>query len=123
MPLSGNQRSYLRGLAHHRSAIVQVGHQGATEAVVRALDQALEDHELVKVRLAQAVEDRDAAALALAEGSRAELVQTLGRTALFYRPREKKPEIVLPKPRRAQPTAAKATAQVGASPDADGTES
>lgn len=109
MPLTGNQRRYLRGLAHHRDAIVQVGHQGVTEPVLKALEQALEDHELVKVRLAQAVEDREAAADALVAGSSSECVQTLGRTVLLYRPRAKKPDIVLPKPRRQPAGAVEAT--------------
>lgn len=97
MPLTGSQKRFLRGLAHHKDAIVQVGHQGATEAVQRAFHLALEDHELVKVRFAQAVDDRDEAATTLAEYAGAELVQQLGRTAVFYRRRKKNPLIELPK--------------------------
>lgn len=100
MPLTGNQRRYLRGLGHHLDPIVQVGHGGVTEGVVKALNVALHDHELVKVRLAQAVEDRDAAAEQLAAGTGAELVQQLGRTVLLYKPRPEKPTITLPAPRR-----------------------
>ncbi len=99
MPLSGNQRRYLRGLAHHRPAIVQVGKGGVTAAVVRSLDRALADHELVKVRFSQAVEERQEAAESLADGACAELVQTLGRTAVFFREKKEDPGIVLPAPR------------------------
>jgi RNA-binding protein len=98
MPLTGQQKRYLRGLAHHKDAVVQVGHQGVTEPLLGALDKALEDHELVKVRLAQAVDDRDEAAQALASGSKSELVQQLGRTVVLYRRRKKNPKIELPKP-------------------------
>jgi RNA-binding protein len=98
MSLTGNQRRYLRSLAHHLNPIVQVGHQGVSEGVVRQLAGALEDHELVKVKLGQSVEDRDGAVEALAAGTGSEAVQLLGRTAVFYRQRSKKPEIVLPKP-------------------------
>jgi RNA-binding protein len=101
MPLSGNQRRYLRAMAHHRTAIVQVGHQGVTEQVLGALDVALEDHELVKVRLAQAVDDRETAVEELVAGTKSECVQRLGRTAVLYKARAKKPEIVLPKPNAA----------------------
>lgn len=96
MSLTGQQKRYLRGLAHHHQAIVQVGHQGVTEGVLKQLSDALEDHELVKVRLAQAVEDRAGAAEELAAGTGSACVQTLGRTAVFYRARKEKPEIVLP---------------------------
>ena len=37
MSLTGNQRRYLRSLAHHLTPIVQVGHQGVTEGVVHQL--------------------------------------------------------------------------------------
>jgi RNA-binding protein len=108
MALTGQQKRYLRGLAHHRDAIVQVGHQGVTDALLVALDQALEDHELVKVRLAQAVEDRDEAAEALTQGAKAQLVQQMGRTVVLYRRRPKNPKIELPKPGARQAAAAKA---------------
>jgi RNA-binding protein len=98
MSLTGNQRRYLRSLAHHLNPIVQVGHQGVTEGVVHQLAGALEDHELVKVKLGQSVEDRSGALEALAAGTKSDAVQLLGRTAVFYRQRSKKPEIVLPKP-------------------------
>ncbi|MFM2151697.1 MAG: hypothetical protein RL199_132 [Pseudomonadota bacterium] len=98
MSLTGNQRRHLRSLAHHLNPIVQVGHQGVSEGVVRQLAGALEDHELVKVKLGQSVEDRDGAVEALAAGTGSEAVQLLGRTAVFYKQRSKKPEIVLPKP-------------------------
>jgi RNA-binding protein len=97
MALTGQQKRYLRGLAHHKDAVVQVGHQGVTEPLLGALDKALEDHELVKVRLAQAVDDRDEAAGALASGTQSELVQQLGRTVVLYRRRKKNPKIELPK--------------------------
>jgi RNA-binding protein len=100
MPLSGNQRRHLRALGHHLQAIVQVGHQGVTAGVVKALDQALSDHELVKVRLAEAVEDRAGTAEALAEGTKSELAQLMGRTVLLYRPDLDDPKIELPAPRR-----------------------
>ncbi|HET9551733.1 MAG TPA: YhbY family RNA-binding protein, partial [Anaeromyxobacteraceae bacterium] len=48
---SGPLRKRLRAAGHHLSAIVQVGKEGVTEAVLRQLDQALADHELVKVRV------------------------------------------------------------------------
>ena len=110
MALTGNQRRHLRGLAHHANAIVQVGHQGVTEGVLGQLKQALLDHELVKVRLAQAVEDRRGAASALAEGADADLVQLMGRTVVVYRPHPKKPIIVLPRPRGAATKMALASA-------------
>ena len=100
MPLASNQRRHLRALGHHLTPIVQVGHQGVTAGVLAALDQALKDHELVKVRLAQSVDDRPAAAGELAAGTSSECAQILGRTLLLYRRRPEKPKIELPPPRQ-----------------------
>lgn len=100
MPLTGSQRRFLRALGHHLNPIVQVGHQGVTEGVIAALNQALLDHELVKVRFGRAIDERDEAAVQLAEGTGGELVQALGRTVLVYRPHPDEPKIEVPPPRR-----------------------
>lgn len=126
MPLSGSQRRYLRGLGHHLKPIVNVGHQGVTEGVAKALGAALEDHELVKVRLAEAVEDRPEAAGALATATGSECAQIMGRTVLLYRRREKDPKIEMPAPRPSKPAkgpkgakAAKGAAAVTTDDDSD----
>ncbi len=99
MSLSGNQRRYLRSLGHHLTPIVQVGKDGPTEGVIAALNQALLDHELVKVKLGQSVTERPEVAEALAQGTESECAQILGRTVLFYKRHPKKPKIELPAPR------------------------
>lgn len=96
--LDGKQRRYLRSLGHHREVVVQVGKEGLSERLIGALDAALAQHELIKVRLGEAVGgDRHEVAAALAEASSSELVQVLGRTLLLYRRREVEPTIVLPR--------------------------
>jgi RNA-binding protein len=98
MSLSGKQRRYLRGLGHHLEPVIQVGKEGLTEGLVGALDAALEQHELIKVRLLESVgADRRDVGAALAEAAEAELAQVLGRTVLLYRRRAKDPKIVLPR--------------------------
>jgi RNA-binding protein len=95
--MTGKQRRYLRGLGHHLEPVVHMGKEGLTEGLMQALDAALTQHELIKVRLGEAAGDeRHGIAEALAEAVTAELVQVLGRTLLLYRRREKDPEIVLP---------------------------
>jgi RNA-binding protein len=98
--LTGKQRRYLRGLGHHLDPVVHVGKEGLSEGVAQACDAALEQHELVKVRVGEAADPsrhgrRDLAG-ALAETVNAELVQVLGRTLLLYRRRREEPSIVLP---------------------------
>lgn len=95
--LTGKQRRFLRALGHHLDPVVHVGKDGLTEGLVAALDAALDQHELIKIKLGESAgSDRRAIAPALAEAASAELVQLLGRTVLVYRRRAKDPEIVLP---------------------------
>ena len=95
--LSGKQKGYLRGLGHHLEPVVHVGKDGVTEGLLGALGTALEQHELIKVRVSEtAPEDRHGTAEACAGGTNAELVGVLGRTLLLYRARDEEPAIKLP---------------------------
>ena len=75
--------------------IIFVGEGGLSEALMRALDEALASHELVKVRLRQPP-DKKAAAAALAEGSGSTVCGVVGHTVVLYRPRPEDPTIILP---------------------------
>ena len=100
MALTGKQRRYLRAQGHALAPIAQVGKGGVSAAVLAAIDQALTDHELVKVKLLESLElDREAAAEALATGTKAEIAQVLGRTVLLYRPDAEDPRYTLPRSR------------------------
>lgn len=96
--LTGKQRRYLRALAHELSPVVQIGHQGLTEAVLKAVDQALETHELIKVRVL--VDTKDEALVLVPDVEtklKASVAQVIGHTLLVYRRRKKDPKIQLPK--------------------------
>ena len=92
--LTGKQSRHLRSLAHALEPIVIVGKEGASEGVLTATDQALVDHELVKIRLPD-VERSERAVLAqkIAEGTRSALAGTIGRVAILYRRHPTTPKI------------------------------
>ncbi len=97
MQLTGKQRRHLRALGHHLEPVVQIGKGGMTEGVAAAVDAALGDHELVKVRLGtECPDDRHDIAEALGPRLGAEIAQVLGRTILLYRRHPKEPKIKLP---------------------------
>lgn len=85
MALTSTQRKYLRGLAHGLEPLAHLGKHGLSEAFLLSLDQALGDHELVKVRfvdhkdrkaeLCREIEDRLDCALA----------GRIGHVAILYR--------------------------------------
>jgi RNA-binding protein len=96
--LTSRQRAYLRSLAHPLRPVVQVGADGAGEPVLRAIDDAFQTRELLKVRLlenapegARQTADRLAGAL-----DRTGVVQVIGRTIVLYRPFPEEPGIQLP---------------------------
>ena len=87
-PLTGKQKRHLRGLAHHLKPLVQVGAGGASEGVLQHLDETLEAHELVKVRLLDADRDDLAEALERVRSHvKAHIVQTVGHTLVLFRQR------------------------------------
>ena len=98
LALSNAQKRYLRGLAHSLKPVILVGAKGVTDPVLAELDLALEQHELLKVKVAAEDRDvRDAWIEALATHSDAALVGRIGHTAVLYRRRKEKPLVILPK--------------------------
>lgn len=96
--LSGKQRRYLRGLGHDLKVVVQVGRSGIDDGVIAAVDQALMDHELVKIKVGESAGlDRHEAAADLATRTKAHVAQVLGGTVLLYRLDPENPRIVFPK--------------------------
>jgi RNA-binding protein len=75
---------------------VIVGEGGISPAVLKALDEALTSHELIKVRLRQP-DDKKQAAQELAKASAAGLCGVVGHTVVLYRPHPEDPKIELPK--------------------------
>ncbi len=96
MALSNAQKKYLRGLTHHIDPVVMVADKGLTDNVRAEIEQALEHHELIKVRLRAEREQRSAWIEQIANDTGAELVHQIGQVACYYRRHPKKPKIALP---------------------------
>jgi RNA-binding protein len=98
MALNTRQRQYLKGLAHSLSPVVRIGRSSLTPTVVTETRNALESHELIKIRIeTEDPAERKALASQLAAESGGELVNTIGKVAILYRARDEDPDIVLPK--------------------------
>ncbi len=96
MPISEKQRRQLKKLVHHLKPVVIVGQNGLTDAVLNEVDVALEAHELIKVRInAGDRDERQAMQEHICKASGADLVQSIGHVAAFYRRHPKKPKIQL----------------------------
>ena len=98
MTLTEKQKKHLRRLAHPLSPVVMLGNAGLTAGVVKELERALTDHELVKVSARVGERSvRDAALDDLAKQTSSEIVQRIGNVGLFYRRGAQiPPKILLP---------------------------
>lgn len=97
MNITTKQKQYLKGLAHPLKPIVMLGNNGLTEGVLAEIEQALEHHELIKVKIS--TEDRESKLLivnAIIRETSAFEVQVIGKTLVLYRPSKDK-RISLPR--------------------------
>ena len=86
MTMSGKERAALRSECNRLKPTLHIGQEGLTPAVAKALDDALRTRELVKVQLNKAADvSAKEAAETLAARVRAEVIQTIGKTATLYR--------------------------------------
>ncbi|MDX2110064.1 MAG: YhbY family RNA-binding protein [Verrucomicrobiota bacterium] len=84
--LTGAQRTYLRGLAQLMKPQVILGKEGASHAVLKEVNAALDRDEVVKLRLpAMDKELRTAMINAIVLASGSELAGTVGHIAVIYK--------------------------------------
>jgi RNA-binding protein len=84
--LTTKEKQKLKGYAHSLRPIVSIGRNGLTEAVNKEVYRALNDHELIKMRIQH--EDRAVRRELFAEVSKihhAELIQVIGCIGVLYR--------------------------------------
>lgn len=87
--LTGKQRSFLKKIAHSLEPVVYLGKAGLTENVIKEMDDYLNAHEIMKVKLQEGcLYDAKEAANASAKVLGAEFVQAIGRKFTLYRPSE-----------------------------------
>jgi RNA-binding protein len=95
-PLTSKQRASLRAQAHELHPVVQIGHQGWTEAVHNQVDTALTAHELIKIKLGRECPlGTDEVAHEIEQGTKAHVVQRIGHVVVAFRRNPEKPKIGL----------------------------
>ncbi|MBO6935721.1 MAG: ribosome assembly RNA-binding protein YhbY [Deltaproteobacteria bacterium] len=96
-PLTSKQKKFLRGEAHHLDPLVRVGNSGLTPQLAEAVLDALDTHELVKVKVLEgAPVDKNEAGEYLATHCGAYVVGAIGRIVILYRRHPKRPMVPLP---------------------------
>ena len=88
--LSGKQKRYLRAKGNTLPAIFQIGKDGLHQTQIDSIDDALEAHELIKIKILESCQQsKNEVALELSRYTKSEVVQILGRTIILYRASKK----------------------------------
>ena len=96
--MTSKQRAYLKGLAMNINPVVQVGKGSVTPEVVDSVREAIDKRELIKVSvLKNCFDDMRQIADLLAERTRSQVVQVIGRKIVLYKPSKDDPKIELPR--------------------------
>ncbi len=90
--MNSRVRSFLRAQAHDLRPIVMVGKGGVNESVVAALNEALDHHELVKIKFQDFKDEVRALSDELAKATSSEVVAMIGFTAVLFRQDAKNPD-------------------------------
>lgn len=80
------QQKRFRAIGHKLHPVVTIGGNGFSDSVVAELNRALNDHELIKVKVhADDRDDRKETVSKLVSLTGAELIQRIGNVALIYK--------------------------------------
>ena len=97
--MTSKQRAYLKGLAMNLEPIFQVGKSSVTPEIVNAISECFNTHELIKLSvLKNCFDDPKEIAQVIAERTRSEVVQVIGKKVVLYRESKDNKKIELPKP-------------------------
>ena len=96
--MTSKQRAYLKSLASTLNPIFQVGKSSLTPEFVMAIDEAFNTKELLKIAvLKNCLDDPNEIAQMIAERTRSQVVQVIGKKIVLYKSDKKNPKIILPK--------------------------
>lgn len=96
--MTTKQRAYLKSLAMTMEPIFQIGKNSMTPELTKAISEALEARELIKISvLKNCADDPKELAFLLAERTRSQVVQVIGKKIVLYKERkDKNKKIELP---------------------------
>ena len=97
--MTTKQRAYLKGLAMNLEPILQIGKNSMTPEFTKAIQEAQDARELVKISvLKNCADDPRAIAEVIAERTRSQVVQVIGKKIVLYKEgKDKHKKIELPK--------------------------
>jgi RNA-binding protein len=90
MELTNAKKKHLRSIAHSLNPVVIIAEKGLSDGVNKELERALEDHELIKVKInINDGDTRKTIAAQVCEQRNAALVQLIGKMVILFRAAKK----------------------------------
>lgn len=84
------ERKKLKSEAHHLKPVVQIGRNGITPALISAVEKALTDHELIKIKFQDFKEEKKILADEISEKTGCAIISMIGNVLTVYRENEEK---------------------------------
>lgn len=96
--MTSKQRAYLKGLAMNLEPVFQVGKSSLTPEFTESISECFNKRELLKISvLKNCMDDPREIAEMLAERTRSEVVQVIGKKIILYKESKDNKKIELPK--------------------------
>ena len=96
--MTSKQRAYLKGIAMNLEPVFQIGKSSVTPENIEAIAETFNTRELVKIAvLKNCIDDPKEIANVVAERTRSQVVQVIGKKFVLYKPFKENPKIILPK--------------------------
>lgn len=85
IPLNGKQKRSLKSQAHHLKPVVMIGKLGITGSLVEAVNAALDDHELIKMKFIDFKDEKKGLVAEIVRKTGSECVDIIGNIAIIYK--------------------------------------
>lgn len=96
--MTSKQRAYLMSLASNLDPVFQIGKSSLTPEITAAVEECFNTHELIKITvLKNCFDDPKEMAYMLAERTRAQVVQVIGKKIVLYKENKDNKKIELPR--------------------------
>lgn len=96
--MTSKQRAYLKSKAMTIDPIFQVGKQSVTTELIDAISEAIEKRELIKLNvLKNCLDDPKEIATVIAERTRSDVVQVIGKKIVLFKQKKKDSAYTLPR--------------------------
>jgi RNA-binding protein len=88
--LTSTEKKKLKSAAHHLKPVVQIGKKGLTVSLITAVDNALESHELIKIKFLEYKDDKDKLSIQISDNTSSEIICIIGNIVILYREKKEK---------------------------------